>query len=360
MQRDAYERLFELYSEAVAVLRNNKIIYMNIAFRRMFPDARAGCAADGVLPEYLCEYESDRFTTSAQFGEEKHIVSVSAMGCDRIVTIYPSDGEKMIADWDNFLSSLSGELRNAISVIRITTDAVREKSDTASGLNEKYTAMLTHSAYCAIRLTNNIDMLRSIATGRAKKSVEHFDIVRLCAELVDSANFLLDRGDFHISFSSSEESLGFIGDRDKIEQLVLNLLSNSVKYTDLDGKIAVTLNARRNGVMITVSDNGRGIKPENLMTSFESYTKKRELSDGKAGMGVGLALVDFIAKLHGGYALVESAEGKGTKVTVMIRSDDADGLHDVGSEYKTSRSDNLFTVLSDVLDYRAYLPENMD
>lgn len=112
-------------------------------------------------------------------------------------------------------------------------------------------------------------------------------------------------------------SLRVIGER--IEQVVVNIVSNSIKYTPNGGMIVMTASNIENGVRITVQDNGIGIPEEDLPRLFERfYRVDKARSRERGGTGLGLAIAREIVKLHGGKIEVESQFGKGTKMTVTL------------------------------------------
>ena len=109
------------------------------------------------------------------------------------------------------------------------------------------------------------------------------------------------------------------GDRERIEQVVVNIVSNSIKYTPNGGQIVMTASNIENGVRISVQDNGIGIPKEDLPRLFERfYRVDKARSRERGGTGLGLAIAQEIVKLHGGTIEVESEFGKGTKMTVTL------------------------------------------
>ena len=109
------------------------------------------------------------------------------------------------------------------------------------------------------------------------------------------------------------------GDRERIEQVVVNIVSNSIKYTPNGGTIIMTASNIEDGVRITVQDNGIGIPQEDLPRLFERfYRVDKARSRERGGTGLGLAIAQEIVKLHGGKIEVESRFGEGTKMTVTL------------------------------------------
>ncbi|MCL6591698.1 MAG: HAMP domain-containing protein [Firmicutes bacterium] len=110
-----------------------------------------------------------------------------------------------------------------------------------------------------------------------------------------------------------------LADRDKISQVLVNLLANSLKFTPAGGRVEVRLTQNENSVVITVRDTGIGIAPEDLPYIFERFyraDKSRDRTTG--GAGVGLAIVKAIVEAHGGAVWAESEPGQGTRVFVRL------------------------------------------
>ncbi|HKX64473.1 MAG TPA: ATP-binding protein, partial [Rhizomicrobium sp.] len=108
-------------------------------------------------------------------------------------------------------------------------------------------------------------------------------------------------------------------DRRAVKQILVNLLSNGVKYTPQGGAVRITARAPGSGIEITVSDTGTGISKsdlERLGRPFEQVENAE--TRAKEGTGLGLALVKSLAQLHGGAAVIDSVLGEGTTVTVRL------------------------------------------
>ena len=108
-------------------------------------------------------------------------------------------------------------------------------------------------------------------------------------------------------------------DKEKLQQALINVISNSVKYTKNGGRIAVSAKAEQNGVLINVRDNGMGIPAEDIPRLFERFyrVEKARTSDA-GGTGLGLAITKEIVDAHGGQIWVESELGKGTSTWIRI------------------------------------------
>jgi signal transduction histidine kinase len=110
------------------------------------------------------------------------------------------------------------------------------------------------------------------------------------------------------------------GDRKLLKQLLLNLLTNAIKYNSQGGKVVVSLHSEAGEVLMEVRDTGRGISPENQTRLFEKFYRVSDGDDEVQGTGLGLAIAKRVAESHGGQITVESALGKGSSFSVHLPS----------------------------------------
>jgi len=121
-----------------------------------------------------------------------------------------------------------------------------------------------------------------------------------------------------VSLPQPAEGIAYRGDRFRLEQMLINLLDNAVKYTD-QGGIAVSVAADGAGLVIEVRDSGSGIPAEHLDRIFERfYVVDKARSRQKGGTGLGLAIVKHIVQLHGGEIAVQSRPGAGSTFTIRL------------------------------------------
>jgi signal transduction histidine kinase len=127
----------------------------------------------------------------------------------------------------------------------------------------------------------------------------------------------------HVGIGEIDQAL-VIGDRDRLKQLMLNLVSNALKFTPEGGRVDVQVAAANGEIEVLVNDSGRGIGPEDLPHVFERfYRADRSRTRGSGGTGLGLAIAKHIVEAHGGRISVSSQPNAGTtfKVTLPRRAD---------------------------------------
>ena len=122
-----------------------------------------------------------------------------------------------------------------------------------------------------------------------------------------------------VDFESQAEECVICADKEKIEQVIVNIISNSIKYTPEGGKIKVLLKGCEGGARIRISDNGIGVPKADIPRLFERfYRVGKARSTDEGGTGLGLAIAHEIVTSHGGDIKIESELGKGTDVIIYL------------------------------------------
>lgn len=168
-----------------------------------------------------------------------------------------------------------------------------------------------------IGLVNNLEKLNKYDTGQIKLSKTKFDLAELTKNIATNfeGNFLKRK----ISFKYAGQDCEVFADREKMGQVIVNLLSNSLKYTVEGGRVFISVSTDDQFVYLVVNDSGIGIARADLPKIFDRLYRT-DLSRARAtgGAGIGLAIAKAIIEAHGGQIEVVSQEGKGTEFTVII------------------------------------------
>lgn len=162
------------------------------------------------------------------------------------------------------------------------------------------------------------DLLVTAQAGRDVTLLTHdqVDLIRLVLDIADSfAPLLVDRNQ-HLDVDLPAQPCFVSGDRIRLEQVLSNLMTNAMKYTDAGGRLSVRVAAAGREVRVTVEDNGHGIAPDMLPHVFEMFATG---GTTEHGLGVGLAVARHLVGLHGGTIAIASAGlGRGTEVVVRL------------------------------------------
>ena len=226
-----------------------------------------------------------------------------------------------------FISMASHELRTPLIAIQGYVDLLRDGA--AGEVNEEQMVMLATVSRNTVRLarivTELLDLSR-IEENKLALNQEDFAVAEVLAEVLQEQKPSLDRR-FHTATLEVEPDLPPLhGDRDRIGQVVVNLLGNAIKYTPDGGRIAIKAFTESDQLHLTVQDNGIGIKAEHLEKIFSRFYTAGDVTRHKSGKeaflaggtGLGLPIVKGIVEAHGGQVWVESAFGQGSMFHVVL------------------------------------------
>jgi len=236
------------------------------------------------------------------------------------------DMEKTVQSQGEFLVNISHDLKTPLNVISATAQLVNMYCNTGE-LDKrkhsfiKYIDSINQNCYKLSKMINNIVDLSKIESGFFKLNISNNNIVEVVEEIVMSVTNFTDSKGLNIIFDTDIEEKTIACDPEKVERIVLNLISNAIKFTDEGDEIFIQIKDKNEFVEISVKDNGIGIEDEHLNMIFDRFKQvDNSLSRNAEGTGIGLNLVKSIVELHGGRIYVESEFGKGSKFTVILPS----------------------------------------
>ena len=222
-----------------------------------------------------------------------------------------------------FTADASHELKTPLTVLR----AGVERAVTTPNLPQETLVVLEETLQEVNRMTELVDALLTLARadeGRAPLARETIDLRALVHEVEETGELLAEPGEVRIKVEVPAEPVMLPVDRTRIRQLVLNLITNAVKYTPAGGRVGITLAQEPRRVTLAVSDTGIGIAPGDLPHIFDRFYRAdtaRTRTGERAGAGLGLAICRWIAEAHGGTIEVQSRPGRGTTFTVTLPRD---------------------------------------
>jgi PAS domain S-box-containing protein len=222
---------------------------------------------------------------------------------------------------DEFLALLAHELRNPLGPIRHAVNIVRAKPVSAAELDWAI-SIIDRQASHMTRLVEDLLDVSRITRGRIDLRMERLDVASVLHSAIEASRTLMEKGGHHLTVDLPQEQLFVDGDAARLTQVVTNLLDNSAKYTDPGGHITVRAAREGTDVVIQVTDDGMGIAPDVLPRVFDMFTQAGlPLERSKGGLGVGLALVERLVKLHGGTVTARSeGVGTGSEFTIRLRA----------------------------------------
>ena len=226
---------------------------------------------------------------------------------------------------DEFLAMLSHELRNPLAPILNAALLLRLHS-TRNRLQGIENPILQQSASIIERqvgqLTRIVDELLEVSritTGRIQLRQESIAVGVVAENAVATVRSLIDQRKHELTVSLPTQVIWVHADAARLEQVVVNLLTNAAKYTDQGGHVWLTVQQEGEEAVLRVRDTGVGIAPEILPRIFDLFTQaERSVDRSQGGLGIGLALVHRLVEMHGGTVAVSSALGQGSEFVVRL------------------------------------------
>jgi PAS domain S-box-containing protein len=216
---------------------------------------------------------------------------------------------------DEFLAMLGHELRNPLSALR---NAVITASLDPAG-RERALGIIRRGADQLARLVDDLLDVARVTYGKIPLRRERLRLAGVVERAVEAARTLVDERAHQLELSLPGEPLDVDGDQTRLEQVLMNLISNAAKYTERGGRIHVALARSGEEAVLRVRDDGAGISAEMLPRVFELFAQAgRGLDRAPSGLGIGLTVVRRLVELHGGRVEAHS-EGLGRGSEFVVR-----------------------------------------
>ena len=223
----------------------------------------------------------------------------------------------------NFIANISHELRTPVNVISSSIQLIKRNIEIKEEINKESLIsnidMIEKNSHRLIRLINNIIDVTKSDTGFKKINLQNVEVISLIENTVLSVIPFAENKNLNILLDTEVEELIMAIDIDKIERIMLNLLSNAIKFSFDKGTIFTYISVEENNLIISVHDEGIGIKEESLSKIFDKFV---QIDNGftrlNEGSGLGLSLVKSFVNLHEGSIDVKSNEGEGTSFIVKL------------------------------------------
>jgi two-component system sensor histidine kinase ChiS len=221
-----------------------------------------------------------------------------------------------------FFTNMSHELRTPLNVI-CSTIQLLESLDKAKVLGDEkikyYFNIMSQNSLRLLRLVNNIIDLTKLDGGFMGLNLANDNIVYVVEEITQSVAEYVKTQDITIVFDTEIEEKIIAFDSEKMERIILNILSNAVKFTDKNGCIYVNIYDKNDTVEISIRDTGIGIPADKLDFIFERFAQvDRSLTRKNEGSGIGLSLVKSLVEAHGGKIIARSQIKKGTEFIISL------------------------------------------
>ena len=217
-----------------------------------------------------------------------------------------------------FFSNVSHEFRTPLTLMLGPLEDLASEKDKLSPAHQQQLAIAQRNSVRLLKLVNSLLDFSRIEAGRVQAVYEPTNLGEFTSELASTFQSAMERAGLSFEVKCEQIPEPIFVDRDMWEKIVFNLLSNALKFT-LSGSVSVDFADHEGTVRLEVRDTGIGIPEKELPRLFERFHRV-EGAHGRTqeGTGIGLALVQELAKLHGGSVTAESVEGRGSTFRVLI------------------------------------------
>ncbi|WP_051656832.1 hybrid sensor histidine kinase/response regulator [Butyrivibrio sp. AE3004] len=254
----------------------------------------------------------------------------------------------------DFLANMSHDFRTPMNAITNFNLLIAKNSDNPQKVRD-YTHKIGLACQNLLSLLNDVLDMSKIESGKADINHEEFALGLLLEE-VNSVIAFQAKGkqlDYQVHSGGMQQDI-FIGDKKRINEILVNILGNAVKYTPKGGKIDFTISEEKCSsgeywdLSFSVKDNGIGMSKEFQEKIFDAFTREeKEATSGIQGTGLGMAITKSLVQMMGGTISVESEEGKGSKFLIKLR---LQGVHQDEGNYWKNHGIHRILIIDDDMD----------
>jgi two-component system phosphate regulon sensor histidine kinase PhoR len=218
-----------------------------------------------------------------------------------------------------FLGNVSHELRTPIFAIQGYVETLLDGAINDSKVNKQFLDKANQHTISLSNLLNDLIDISMIESGEMKMSFRYFRVNEFLRSVIAEQSGLAEKKNIEIVYKPVRETLELYGDKDKLKQVVVNLLQNAIKYTE-KGKVELQVEEEKLYGKIIIRDTGIGIPPEDLERIFERFYRVDKMrSRSVGGTGLGLAIVKHILEAHGSTMYVKSEVNKGSEFSFKLK-----------------------------------------
>jgi signal transduction histidine kinase/DNA-binding response OmpR family regulator len=215
-----------------------------------------------------------------------------------------------------FFTNISHEFRTPLTLILGPVQSLLDSEATSKFFREQM-LLVNNNAQRLLRLVNQLLDFRKAESGNMKLEVTEGNFVKFVREIKLSFDAMAEKMNIDFTITSLVNIIPLWFDRDQFEKILFNLLSNAFKHTPEGGKINIRVEEKTNEVVLTITDNGKGIKNEHVESVFQTFFSYDE-DRHHASTGIGLALAKSLVEMHHGVISVDSKENEWTKFEITL------------------------------------------
>lgn len=268
------------------------------------------------VPIYLSTYAFRLYVHQMQ----DHLNHLEEIVAERTARLQQHADELALANKqkDTFLAVLSHDIKTSLASINVYASLMQEYPEITQD-DPQIAADILQSLQLVTNLVDNIIELEHLeAGGEIRLRREQIDLGRIVHTMVGTLRIQAQNKGLELIADVPAEPLGIEADRQQVERILLNLISNAIKYTPRSGRVRVSARLEAPYAVIQVEDTGYGIPEEEIHTIFERFSRVKTLEHTAAGTGLGLAITKALVDAHHGEITVDSGEMEGTVFTVKL------------------------------------------
>ncbi len=286
--------------------------YEDVFGKDTIPFSKLLAVSEGHIEESLDIGEKNLKVSFAPFGES------AERGVIAVIHDF-TEQQKLENSRREFIANVSHELRTPLTNVKSYTETLAENPDTPDEMKKSFFEVILNETDRMTRIVKDLLTLSRLDSAKMDWKTEKFPLKKSVENAYRSMEIEARRHNHKLSLSIDSELPEITADRERIEQIFVNFLSNAVKYTPDNGKIDFSAEKNGDTVVITVRDNGIGIPQKDLPRLFERfYRVDKARSREKGGTGLGLAIAKEIVEHYGGKIKLDSIYGRGTTVSVIF------------------------------------------
>ena len=219
-----------------------------------------------------------------------------------------------------FLGNVSHELKTPLFTVQGYIDTLLDGAMEDETIRKKYLKRAEKGVERLIYIVEDLDMITKLESGELHLEISEFDIIELIQSVFDLLEMKAEKKKIKFHLENNDVSVYVRGDKGKLQQVIQNLLVNSIKYGKEGGETEVSvMNFTNKKIVVRVTDNGEGIEQQNIPRLFERFFRvNKSGSRSEGGSGLGLAIVKHIVEAHKQKIYVESEFGVGSEFSFTI------------------------------------------
>lgn len=221
----------------------------------------------------------------------------------------------------DFLARMSHELRSPLNAILGFSEIIADRVFGAEGTEryQNYARNIHEAGGHLLELINDILDLSKVEAGELRLTLEPIELKELINSSVQLMAPMAEKRGVQLVADLGRSPLSLVADRRRLRQMVMNLVSNAIKFTLAGGTVMITAHQEQSNIVIDVADSGIGMTPEQVKVALQPFGQVASDSPyAQVGTGLGLPIVESLVKLHGGQLDIQSTPNVGTTVTLTL------------------------------------------